>query len=193
MSKLTSNPNGSLSYDSNGGAKQPENGHYCPYVDKINLIDKRMNGDEDNQGTFSDVKQILKNQEANRSWIKGSVFTFGTFVLMLFYFGITDHNKIQEFPDTYLSKSILTQVVAELKQQTAIMTKIVNSPNLDSLLVYRAELKELQQNSSFDRMMRATRGGSVVGSKKPVPQGLSSEDQIKQDALEKRYRESLKN
>lgn len=163
---MTSNPDGSFTLE-NGKSKSnesnPNNGHFCPYVDEIILLKKRMNGDEDAQGTFADVKQILKNQEANRSWIKGSVFTFGTFVLMLFYFGITDHNKIQEFPETYLSKSIMNQVVSELKQQTAIMTKIVNSPGLDSLLTYRMELRELQQNSSFDRMMRATRGGGVTG------------------------------
>ena len=184
MKKLIHNPNGSSTYTNDEG--QPDfNGHYCPYGDEIKLLKTRMNGDEDAQGTFADVKQILKNQESNRSWIKGSVFTFTGFIIMLFYFGITDHNKIMEFPDTYISKSALNQVVMELKQQTAVMTRIVNSPNIDSLLVYRYELSELQQHSSFDQMMKAVRGGTSLPKTK--------RDSIYREIMTEKAKEYLKN
>jgi hypothetical protein len=124
----------------------------------IEHLSHRVNGYEDDEGMYANVKSILKNQENNRSWIKGAVYSFSIFIITLFYFGVTDHNKIQDFPDNYISKLALNQVVMELKQQTAAMTRIVNSPNIDSLLVYRYELKEIQNSSSFDRMMKATRG-----------------------------------
>lgn len=160
MSKLVKHADGSMSYDSSNG-KPVNEPHYCPYARVINLVDKRMNGDEDSIGIFSDVKTIVKNQEANKLWLRGSVFAFSTLILLLIYVGITDHNKIQDFPRDYLSKQSLNGVISELKQQTVIMTRIVNSPNIDSLLFYRKELNELQQNSEFDRMRATTRSGDA--------------------------------
>ena len=142
--------------------------HYCPFEDKIILTDKRVNGTEDDPGMFTDIHLIneklnglIKVQENNKLWSRGSVFAFGLFILGLIYFGVTDHNAITALPDflkeTYYNKDATRQML-EVQSQLNIMLQNADMNNSRDIEKIRIELEK------FDKLfipMRTTRGGDV--------------------------------
>ena len=180
--KYTWDKNGKMTSEDDNPAQESQHTDPCPKQNQIDHMQKDIEKHEskiyDDGGLAQTnllinekLNWIIKKQENNKLWIRGSVFGFTLFVLGLIYYGITDHNAITAMPDylkeNYYNKEASRQML-EVQSQLNIMLQNADMNNSKDIEKIRIELEKYDK---FFTPMRTTRGGASENKTK-LPGGI---------------------